>query len=290
MKIAFHITGYKKPDQFNWLYKSIYNKSDLFIIHVDKKSPPEVHHGFRSIAKKHDNTHFIESIPIIWGGTGLIRAELSAIKEALRIDADWRYWINLTAQDYPLVSLDELRAKLHASWPGNFVECKALPDVHWRIRKRLWFRYIKFGNRRYFTPIPRLSNARVQLNWYGAWWHILSRDFCGWWSTAARAAEYYEALETAGMPDEFLVQNVIHDSPYRETVISECKHEIVWCGPDDPLSSSAHPNILTMHDRQLLLRSGAFFARKFDQEVDKKILSELAKQIGMSPLERCSNR
>ena len=283
MKILFHITGYKDPDQFSWLYSALYNESDLFVIHVDQKSPREVHAGFRSIVTGHANTHFIPSSPIVWGGVGLIQAELAAVKYALGVDPDWHYLINLSAQDYPVIPLSELRAKLNDAWPQNFVECKTLSTVHWRIRKRVWFRYIEHQNKRYFTPIPRLHCGTLKINWYGAWWHILSRDFCAWWSTATKAEAYYQALETAGMPDELLIQNIIQDSPFQKTVVPECKHEILWCDPGDPLSATAHPNTLTMRDWDLLARSGAFFARKFDRSVDQDILQFLAKQVGVMP-------
>ena len=280
MRLLFHITGYRDPAQFSWLYRAIYNEYDLFIVHIDRKSPSEVHSGFRSFAIGHKNTHFIPSLPIVWGGVGLIRAELAAIKYALEIDPDWGYLVNLSAQDYPLIPLNELRNRLDDAWPHNFVECKALSRVHWRIRKRLWFHYIEHHHKRYFTPMPRLRSVALRIKWYGAWWHILSHDFCVWWTTATKADRYLKGLQSAGMPDEFLVQNIIQDSPFQDTVISECKHEILWCNPGDPLSTTAHPNILTMKNQDILTRSKAFFARKFDRAIDQEILQVLAQRAG----------
>lgn len=283
MRILFHITGYKDPGQFAWIYRALYNERDLFVIHIDQKSSEEIHKGFRSIVAGHTNTRFVPSLPIVWGGVGLIDAELAAIKHAFNIDPEWHYLVNLSAQDYPLISMSELRAKLRDAWPRNFVECKALSTVHWRIRKRLWFRYIEHRNKRHFTPIPRLISGELNLHWYGAWWHILSREFCEWWSTAARARAYYRTLRTAGMPDELLVQNIIQDSPFQRTVIPECKHEILWSRPGDPLKTTAHPNVLTMRDRRLLANSKAYFARKFDRSVDLSVLQFLAKRTGAIP-------
>lgn len=283
MKFLFHITGYKDPGQFYWLYSALYNNYDLFVIHVDQKSSREVHAGFRAITAGHTNTYFIPSLPVVWGGVGLIQAELAAVRYALDTDPDWHYLINLSAQDYPIVPLGELRARLGDAWPQNYVECKALSTVHWRIRKRVWFRYVERRNQRRFTPLPRWSDGKLKIRWYGAWWHILSRDFCMWWSTAAKAVAYYQDLKTAGMPDELLIQNIIQDSPFQETVVPERKHEIMWCNPGDPLSASAHPNVLTIRDQSLLTSSDAFFARKFDRSVDQDILLFLADRIGVQP-------
>ena len=284
MKIFFCITGYKRPDQFNWLYRAIYNEDDIFLIHIDEKSPASVHRDFREITDAHPNTHFVPSIPIVWGGTGLIQSEIAAIKQALDIAPDWRYLVNLTAQDYPLVSLAEMRSRLSEAWPANFVDCKPLKAMHWRIRKRLWFRHVEYNYRRYITPIPRFPVPNTSINWYGVWWHVLSRSFCEWWTKDRKAELYYQALRPAGMPDELLIQNLIQDSPFRHTVVPESKHEIIWCDPGEPIRTTAHPNILTMRYKRHLERSRAFFARKFDRDVDEDILQVLAKRVGMGEL------
>ena len=283
MKILFHITGYKRPEQFAWLYRAIYNEDDLFIIHVDEKSSQQIHKDFREITAGHANTFFLSSLSVIWGGTGLIRAELNALKLGLQLDSEWRYLVNLSAQDYVNASMDQIRSNLTESWPANFVMCTPLKETHWRIRKRLWFRYIELGNQRHFTPIPRFPNRGVEIAWHGPWWHVLTREFCEWWITNPKGDQYYRALKSAGMPDELLVQNLIHDSPFLKTLRSECKHEIIWRHPGDPIAATAHPNVLTMEDLPTLESSKAFFARTFDSTVDCDILRMLAKRSNVLP-------
>ncbi len=282
MKFLFHITGYKRPEQFAWLYRAIYNRDDLFIIHIDQKTPRHVHEEFRKVAEGHFNTHFLPSINVTWGGTGLIRAEIAALKLGLCLDQDWQYLINLTAQDYLLSPIESIRKSLASAWPSNYVMCTPLRKAHWRIRKRCWFNYYEIGHRRYFTPIPSFRQAGLKIRWHGPWWHILSRDFCDWWTRDPKADQYYNALKQAGMPDEFLIQNLIHDSPFAETVRSECKHEIVWRYPGESVRTTAHPRVLTVRDLTTLEKSKAFFARKFDISVDRKVLERLAQDHNLS--------
>ena len=78
------------------------------------------------------------------------------------------------------------------------------------------------------------------------------------------------------MPDEMLIQNIILDSPFRDRVVSCCKHEILWRRPGEPRSSSARPKVFKMQDFPVLEASNAFFARKFDHQVDQEILMALA--------------
>lgn len=275
-KILFHITGYQNSRQFEWLFRAIYNENDLFLVHVDKKAPNDVHSQFRTIAGNRPNVVFLPSIAVTWGGCGLIEAEAAAILYALEHDPFWTHLVNLSAQDYPLVSLAALREELNKSWPSNYVLCNDICKVHWRIRKRRSFRYIEWSSQRFFTPIPKFKPGRLKIDWVGPWWHILTREFCLWLATHPKARQYLSYLRSAGMPDEFLIQNVILDSPFKDRVISCCKHEILWRRPGEPRASSARPKVFKMQDLPALEASKAFFARKFDHHVDEEVLMALA--------------
>ena len=275
-KILYHITGYKHSSQFEWLFRAIYNDFDLFIIHVDKKSPRKIHREYKSVAGFKDNVIFLPSLAITWGGCGLIDAEALAIKHALENDPSWTHIVNLSAQDYPLKSPNTIREHLARSWPSNYVLCKNIRQAHWRIRKRPRFRYIEWNSRRFFTPIPKMKPRDIDIGWVGPWWHILTREFCSWLMANERAKNYLMFLRSAGMPDEMLIQNIIMDSPFKDKLISCCKHEIIWRRAGEPRASSARPNVLTIHDLPLLEASNAYFARKFDHEVDRQVLEVLA--------------
>ena len=277
-KILYHITGYKDPKQFEWLYKAIYNDYDFFIIHIDKKSPENVHATYHSIAGIKKNVIFLPSISVTWGGCGLIDAELMAIRYALRNDLSWSHIVNLSAQDYPLVSTEQLRSAISECWPSNYVLCNDIRKVHWRIRKRPKFLHLEYNHRRWFTPIPLLKPDGINISWSGPWWHVLTREFCTWLVTNEKAERYVTFLRNAGMPDELLIQNIIKDSPFRDTVTSCCKHEIIWRRPGEPRSSSARPNVLISRDLPLLRSSSAFFARKFDHRIDCQVLLEIAER------------
>ena len=291
-KILFHLTGYHKSYQFEWLFRAIYNQNDLFVLHIDKKSPIGVHFQYRKIVRDKPNVVFLPSIPVTWGGCGLIDAEAAAIRYALENDRSWTHLINLSAQDYPLISLFALRKELERSWPSNYVLCNDLRHVHWRIKKRRLFRYVEWKNQRFFTPIPRFKPSELTIRWGGPWWHILTRDFCSWLVHDAKAHQYLKFLRSAGMPDELLVQNVILDSPFRDTVMSCCKHEILWRRPGEPRASSARPKVFEITDFPMLETSNAFFARKFDADVDQEILIALASrhQFDVPDFESQGNR
>jgi len=277
-KVLYHITGYKDSLQFMWLFLAIYNKQDLFIIHVDEKSPEKIHQEFRRCTGFQQNVTFLPSQPVVWGGNGLIDVEGQAIKYGLKNDPEWTHFVNLSAQDYPLIAPDEIRNRLKQSWPSNYVLCNDIRGVHWRIRKRRLFRYMKIGGQRTFTPVPKFKPRGLEIRWVGPWWHILTRDFCSWLVSSDKPKRYLAFLRSAGMPDEMLIQNTIMDSPFRDHHISCCKHEIIWRRPDESISASARPSILLVDDLPRLEASEAFFARKFDHSVDHEVLTALAER------------
>lgn len=276
VKVLYHITGYQNSRQFEWLYRAIYNEHDLFVLHIDKKAPSHIHDEFRRITGTKPNVSFLPSLSVVWGGNGLIDAELMAIHFGLDHDPSWTHIVNLTAQDYPLISPEAIREQLEASWPANFVLCNDIRNVHWRIRKRPLFRYVEWNNKRFFTPIPRVAPKDIHIGWVGPWWHILTREFCSWLVTDDKAHRYRRFLRDAGMPDEMLIQNVINDSPFKDRLISCCKHEILWRRPGEPRSSSARPKVYTVEELPALETSTAFFARKFDHRLDDRVMMAIA--------------
>lgn len=280
IKILYHITGYKDSLQFKWLFDAIYNEEDIYVLHIDQKAKESVHADFRNCTGFKSNVIFLPSISVTWGGCGLIDAEWQAICFGLKNDPDWTHIINLSAQDYPLLSANMIRNELAHSWPSNYVLCNDIRRVHWRIRKRRLFHYFERNERRFFTPIPKIKPSDIHVRWVGPWWHILTREFCDWMINDNKAKRYLAFLRSAGMPDEMLIQNIIMDSPFRDNLISCCKHEIVWRRPHEPIQSSARPNVLTMEDLPLLESSTAFFARKFDHGIDREVLECLARRRG----------
>jgi hypothetical protein len=75
------------------------------------------------------------------------------------------------------------------------------------------------------------------------------------------------------VPDESFFQTVIMNSPYRNSVINNDRRHIEWRrGPE-------HPRIWRHEDLNELLSSNAFFARKFNADVDDRIIRALEERI-----------
>lgn len=276
MKIAYGILVHHRPRQFEWLYRALHNPTDVFLVHVDARAPEEVNERVQHLVRDHDNVHLMERHDVVWAGWSLAEINLHLIRRLRVLDRDWAVFVNLSGQDYPLRRPDDIRRDLLEEPHRNHIEMLAIRDLSWRERRILWKHrnliHIERGKRVVRLPLPILQRHGIRITWKGSGWYCLSRDFCDWICTDPVAADVCARLRPTCVPDEHLVQTLVHTSPFARTVLADCRREIVWSGGN-------HPETLTIGHRELLSRSNALFARKFDESVDSEILHLLASKL-----------
>lgn len=103
--IQCHNNYYAVRKLLSWLF----HEDDLFIVSVDATS--QFHAEDLGPFSALKNVIIAPRHPITWGGFSIVQATLSAIHTALHYP-DWRYFINLSAVDLPLVTRAELLAQL----------------------------------------------------------------------------------------------------------------------------------------------------------------------------------
>ncbi|MGH7926626.1 MAG: beta-1,6-N-acetylglucosaminyltransferase, partial [Candidatus Binatia bacterium] len=145
---------------------------------------------------------------------------------------------------------------------------------HFRRRSR-WFCF-EFRDRFVRTPIPLPRPRTFSIDWKGVFWCILTREFCQWIVSDDFVKKCSRYLRHTKIPDELIMPTLVMNSPFRDSMAFDDKREVIWTG-------KPHPKTLTMDDHDRLLASNAFFARKFDENVDRDILFALADRIGAEP-------
>jgi len=277
MRIAYHISVHTKPKQFQWLFDAIYNPEDLFAVHIDKKVSDATAKAFVEIVGNKPNVHFSDPWSVIYGDWALCEVELDGIRHFLEHHDDWDYFINLSGQDYPLQNRPQIVAELTKDPTQNYINLIPLDSLpRYFNRRKRWFCF-RVKDRFVRTPIPYLQPSQIKIDWHGSAWHILTREFCEWVCSADIARESMSFLRHVKLPNEFLMQTLIMNSPYRGTLNTAYKRKMVW------KDHSPHPEILTMKDYPLLLESDAFFARKFDPDTDHEVLEALRRRIDAAP-------
>jgi len=101
--IAFSILMFKDVEQFERLLRAIYRPQNLYCVHVDNRSASDIHAAVHAIARCFDNVFILRpSIAVHWGWFSVLEPELKCMKKLLRRSKKWKYFINLTGQEFPL--------------------------------------------------------------------------------------------------------------------------------------------------------------------------------------------
>jgi hypothetical protein len=279
-RFAYLILAHRCPSQLQALVEAICHPQDVILLHVDLKSllgiKPERNGTWamaRQLARAYPNMTLLRPRCTNWGGWSLTQILLDAINLALKIDGNWTHFINLSGQCYPIKPIDVIRSQLRDSNGQVFVEMRrfaALPPDDWHLR---WHPMIELPHKAYRLPGPRRPPTSFELEYKGSQWCILPRQFCAWQRQAPVASEIRRYLRRLLLSDELIMQTLANNGPWRESIAPHYGREIVWPGP----------KVMTMADWPRLEESPAFFARKFDPDIDGEIVPALARTHRLGP-------
>src|SRR6218665_3336111 len=100
--LAYSILLFKDVEQFERLLRAIYRPQNFYCIHVDKKSEKSVQDAVGAIVGCFKNVFMSpEQFDVEWGTFTVLAPELSCMAELLKYKK-WKYFINLTGQEFPL--------------------------------------------------------------------------------------------------------------------------------------------------------------------------------------------
>jgi hypothetical protein len=285
MKIAYFIMIHHMFSQFCWLFDAVYTEDDIFLIHVDKKADKDFYDQVKSYAGSRTNVRFLPQRAITRFGWSVVSVELEAIRILANCTAQWKYFINLSGQDYPIKSLACIKDRLRAEYPRNFIDVisfdeAAKLDAEDPHPNRI-LSFEVFG-RIAKTPLQLPFPRSIDIRYKGPAWFIFARDFCKWLLSEPITKRLATLVKYTWNPDELFFQSLIMNSPYRNSRTDQSGREMIW------IAGSASPKILRIEDYERLSMSPALFARKFDESVDRQILINLAYDHGFLESHRLS--
>ena len=121
--IAYSILMYKDVEQVERLLRMIYRPQNIYCIHVDRKSNSSTYHAMKAIVSCFDNVFMSPNrVRMVWGYFEILRADLFCMEELLKRSKTWKYFINLTGQEFPLRTNYELVKILKAYNGANDIE------------------------------------------------------------------------------------------------------------------------------------------------------------------------
>ena len=276
--IAYLILVHRYPGQFKRLFRAIYHPANYYLVHVDKRSGVGLQTEIQDFLSSFANASLLKSQSTLWGGYSLVDAELRGIEELLKIGSEWKFFINLSGQDFPLKSQTHIQDFLSRNIGKDFIkvtnQSKIRPDTLSRIQNHV----LEFGNRILRIPIKR-PYLRGVTPYIGNQWMILSRKFCEFVCYSPEVERFKRFYRHTFISDEGFFQTVIMNTSYKGAIVNDDKRTIDWV----PMGTiKLRPRDFTSKDAEFLLASQGLFARKFDETVDAGILSLLESNLSLA--------
>ena len=268
MRLAYFILAHRNPRQLGRLLSAIYDERDLFVVHADRRAP-DVRAAAEAFAADRPNVHLLPGRRVLWGGWSQTAVTLEAMRLALRVGGGWDYFLNVSGQDYPLRTPADVRGWLAERGPGlNYMEVLDFAQSSPGIRPRLAWYHFELAGRVRRLRLRRRPHPSLRVHW-GSAYFIASRALCELATSGELADQCRRYLRFARSSDEIYFQTLLMNGPLRDTLVPDHRRKIVWP------AKSPHPHTFTLADRDELLSTDAFFARKFDEAVDPRILDEI---------------
>ncbi|KAL8596037.1 hypothetical protein ACOMHN_021077 [Nucella lapillus] len=134
--IAYSVLVFKQASQVVDLLRAIYRPQNWYCVHVDKKSKPAFRQAMEAVCRCFPNVFLASrAVDVRWGLYSVLEPELVCMEDLWR-NSSWKYFINLTGQEFPLRTNYELVRILSAYKGTNDVEAmlpsKAYIDYRWK--------------------------------------------------------------------------------------------------------------------------------------------------------------
>lgn len=202
--IAYSIMIYKDIEQFERLLRAIYRPQNYYCIHVDKKSPKMFHRAVQGITGCFPNV-FIAStlVDVRWGEFTILQACLICMRDLWQRYKNWKYFLNVSGQEFPLRTNNEL-VKILKSLNGKSMVKGAKPK-----QPKIWnrFHYVYERHKRTNkTKIPFRYNFTF---FKGSTYVALSHAFVNFTLNSRVANEFLEWVKDTGFPDETFIPSLI---------------------------------------------------------------------------------
>ncbi|GAB4020359.1 beta-1,6-N-acetylglucosaminyltransferase [Spirosoma koreense] len=306
IRIAYLITVHKNPAQVGRLLKRLYYPGCHFFIHVSANA---LLAPFSAAAEgiPAEALHFTRKrMRIRWGDFSLTAATLDGLAEILNANLEPDFIFLLSGQDYPLTTNQALLSFLEHHIDRNFVPCHALtePGNDHLVERLNTYRIPLWSNKVLTYPNPAPDSPKKKIldralaysrllptqrptplrytPYFGSNWLRIKPTAARYLLTFLRQhPAFVSYFRYVLVPEEYIYQTILantDNTALRESLYNDNFTYAHWDRPPE-----LYPIPLDMSDKENLIHSGKFFARKFDETHDTAILDWLDAGSGIEP-------
>lgn len=262
-----------------------------FFIHIDANAENVPFDEISGVVKRSKVT-FVERFSSLWGSYGLVQCELALLEAAVNADT-YGYYHLISGADMPIATRDEIYEAFESHPQKEYVLFGSYDPPADIVRRAAHYHpladkpFFVRNRNKLIARIPRVLIDRVQTLfgvdrlkkpgikiYNAAQWFSITDGF------ARYIVENRELIERTFRctlcPDELFVPTMMARSPFMKnneqtdvSVVSQhdIRRVIDW--------KRGHPYVFRSEDFDMLMSSGDFFARKFDERVDSAIIDRI---------------
>lgn len=282
-KHAYLVIAHSNPYVLEKLLLLLDDKRNDVFIHIDKKVKNFDFVHYENLMKK-SKIQFIDRMDVRWGHVSLVAVELNLMRVAYSKE-EYSYFHLISGSDLPLKSQNMIHDFFENNAGREFIGFGNDSFNDERITKMhlfpkymrvdgtvLWQRAFRFL-RNNFLGLQRDINynfrdIRGVKYVYGSQWVSMTRDLvCDLLKNEKYFLRFYKYANCA---DEIYKQTFVYNSKYKDKIYDEI----------DELNGSqrfmdwqrGRPYTFREGDYDLVINSGLLFARKFEDQTDRKIV------------------
>ncbi|MDH5075725.1 beta-1,6-N-acetylglucosaminyltransferase [Clostridium perfringens] len=292
-KHAYLIIAHKNDLTFNTLLKMLDDKRNDIFIHLDIKNK---NYSIEEIKKKlrYSSVYFTERTNVMWGGYSQINCELLLLKLAINV-GKYKYYHLLSGEDLPIKTQNYIHCFFNNNEGKEFVRFES--NV-FKYKERIKFYYLfqeRIGrNGTLFIrvlnkfsilvqKILKINRNRNQVFQKGTNWFSITDDLARY--VVEKEEWINEVFHNTICCDELFLQTIIHNSYFKDNLYYEMydnsleaiKRLIDW--------KRGNPYVFKEKDFNELKKSSMLYARKFDANIDRKIINKIYDEFNQNKKE-----
>lgn len=282
-KHAYLIMAHNNIEQLIRLVRVLEDERNDIYIHLDS-NVKDRNFLKQELKSDYSKIELIERLNVNWGGFSQVRCELNLLKAAVMSDIEYSRYHLISGADLPIKNQDYI----HAFFKNNFGEYirfdpKSISLYEDRVRYFYPFQDIIGRNHgKYVAFLELLQNGLLIIQ------HFLKVNRCkrislfkgvNWFSITDNLARYVLSQENfiqktfkySLCADELFLQTIVMKSPYKNNIINCSLRHIDW--------EKGKPYTFRAEDYEELMNTEDLYARKFDMQVDAKIINMILNVI-----------
>ncbi|XP_076441053.1 N-acetyllactosaminide beta-1,6-N-acetylglucosaminyl-transferase-like [Babylonia areolata] len=277
--LAFGLKIHHAPDMFARLLRVLWRPHNFYCIHVDSKTSPQVYELVKNVTDCFHNVMMAQTrIDVVYLSIASLLSDMECMRMAFRSTIPWKYYLNLSGQEFPLKTNLELVQILSLLGGKNDVE-SYLPTRY--VDSWFAFKYAIVNGS--LKPTKKKKDPfmyPVQIR-KGSAYGTFSRAFLDFALTSQLAREFVRWLADTMAPDELFWATLNHMAGVPGAVMYPVSHRyrtvlsraVVWQWDHHKCRQYVRGVcIFTSKDLAWLVGRPELIANKFNESTDPVVL------------------